>query len=277
MADGKERPIHENHRARMQERVAHNGMESLAEHEVLEYMLYLAIPRQDTNPLAHRLIDHFGSFCRVMEATPQELMQVKGVGPRSAQLISDIMEFGRYYAVKKRKKQATLDTTANAIEYIKPLFLGLQNEVLYIILMDDSCHPLYDLKAAEGVPNHVSIDTRKLLRDVLRSNASTAILSHRAGPAQCHRPADHAENYAAAGPGGHLYFGPHHRGRGERLLYGRPRPFAGHQRPPRHFKRRQYGFLSCRFALPPYAAAGYIFGRRVHKIPTKRLYITFQL
>lgn len=185
MADGKERPIHENHRARMQERVAHNGMESLAEHEVLEYMLYLAIPRQDTNPLAHRLIDYFGSFCRVMEATPQELMQVKGVGPRSAQLISDIMEFGRYYAVKKRKKQATLDTTANAIEYIKPLFLGLQNEVLYIILMDDSCHPLYDLKAAEGVPNHVSIDTRKLLRDVLRSNASTAILAHNhpTGPA----------------------------------------------------------------------------------------------
>lgn len=191
------------------------------------------------------------------------------------------MEFGRYYAVKKRKKQATLDTTANAIEYIKPLFLGLQNEVLYIILMDDSCHPLYDLKAAEGVPNHVSIDTRKLLRDVLRSNVSTAILAHNhptgPGPAQCHRPADHAENYAAAGPSGHLYFGHHHRGRGERLLDGRPRPFAGHQRPPRHFKRRQYGFLSCRFALPPYAAAGYIFGRRVHKIPTKRLYITFQL
>ena len=43
MADGKERPIHENHRARMQERVAHNGMESLAEHEVLEYMLYLSL------------------------------------------------------------------------------------------------------------------------------------------------------------------------------------------------------------------------------------------
>ena len=51
--------------------------------------------------------------------------------------------------------------------------------------MDDSCHPLYDLKAAEGVPNHVSIDTRKLLRDVLRSNASTAILAHNhpTGPA----------------------------------------------------------------------------------------------
>ena len=113
MADGKERPIHENHRARMQERVAHNGMESLAEHEVLEYMLYLAIPRQDTNPLAHRLIDHFGSFCRVMEATPQELMQVKGVGPRSAQLISDIMEFGRYQS-STAEETYTIIYNANA-------------------------------------------------------------------------------------------------------------------------------------------------------------------
>lgn len=185
MADNQEHSLHENHRARMQERVARYGMESLAEHEVLEYLLYLSIPRQDTNPLAHRLIDHFGSFCRVMEATPQELMQVKGIGPRSAQLISDIMEFGRYYAVKKRKKLAMLDTTANAVEYVKPLFLGLQNEVLYVILMDNASHPLFDLKAAEGVPNHVSIDTRKLLRDVLRSNATSAILAHNhpTGPA----------------------------------------------------------------------------------------------
>lgn len=103
MADGKERPIHENHRARMQERVAHNGMESLAEHEVLEYMLYLAIPRQDTNPLAHRLIDHFGSFCRVMEATPQELMQVKGVGPRSGP--ADLRHYGVWPLLCREKAQ----------------------------------------------------------------------------------------------------------------------------------------------------------------------------
>lgn len=185
MADGKERPIHENHRARMQERVAHNGMESLAEHEVLEYMLYLAIPRQDTNPLAPPADRPFRQFLPRDGSHAARADAGEGRRPAQRQLISDIMEFGRYYAVKKRKKQATLDTTANAIEYIKPLFLGLQNEVLYIILMDDSCHPLYDLKAAEGVPNHVSIDTRKLLRDVLRSNASTAILAHNhpTGPA----------------------------------------------------------------------------------------------
>lgn len=74
--------IHEEHRARMQERVARDGLTSLAAHEVLEYLLYFSIPRRDTNPLAHRLIQHFGGFCQVLDASEEELMQVQGIGPR---------------------------------------------------------------------------------------------------------------------------------------------------------------------------------------------------
>ena len=95
--------MHENHRARMQARVERDGLESLAEHEALEYLLFLAIPRQDTNELAHRLIQHFGDFCKVMEAEPDELMQVEGIGPKSARLIATVMAFSRYYDLKKRK------------------------------------------------------------------------------------------------------------------------------------------------------------------------------
>lgn len=73
--------IHEEHRARMQERVARDGLTSLAAHEVLEYLLYFSIPRRDTNPLAHRLIQHFGGFCQVLDASAEELMQVQGIGP----------------------------------------------------------------------------------------------------------------------------------------------------------------------------------------------------
>ena len=69
--------LHENHRARMQARVERDGLESLAEHEALEYLLYLSIPRMDTNELAHRLIEHFGDFCKVMEAEPEELAQAQ--------------------------------------------------------------------------------------------------------------------------------------------------------------------------------------------------------
>ena len=75
--------IHEEHRARMQERVARDGLTSLAAHEVLEYLLYFSIPRRDTNPLAHRLIQHFGGFCQVLDASEEELMQVQGAFTRS--------------------------------------------------------------------------------------------------------------------------------------------------------------------------------------------------
>ena len=90
-----EENLHANHRARMQERVDRDGLDSLAEHEALEYLLFLSIPRADTNELAHRLINHFGDFCKVMEAEPDELMQVEGVGPKSARLIATVMAFGR--------------------------------------------------------------------------------------------------------------------------------------------------------------------------------------
>lgn len=178
MAEDKERALHEKHRARMKERVERDGLESLAEHEALEYLLFLAIPRQDTNILAHRLIQHFGDFCKVMEADSQELMQVKGIGPKSAQLISTVMAFGRYYGIKKRKRRTALDQTTSAAEYVKPLFLGQHNELLYLILLDDKCRPLRDMRIAEGVPNRVHIDTRKLLRDVARTDATCALLAH---------------------------------------------------------------------------------------------------
>ena len=178
MDQNKEHPLHENHRARMQARVDRDGLESLAEHEALEYLLYLAIPRKDTNALAHRLIQHFGNFCKVMEADPEELMRVEGIGAKSARVISTVMSFSRYYELKKRKQRVALDHAEAAVEYVKPLFLGLQNELLYLILLDDKCRPIRDLRVAEGVPNRVHIDTRKLLRDVARTDATCGILAH---------------------------------------------------------------------------------------------------
>lgn len=170
--------LHEEHRARMKARVERDGLESLAEHEALEYLLFMSIPRQDTNVLAHRLIEHFGDFCKVMEAEPEELEQVPGIGPKSAHLISTVMAFSRYYTLKKRVTRQALNTAEAAINYVKPLFRGLQNEQLYLILLDDACRPMQDLRIAEGVPNRVTVDTRKLLRAVARTNSTCGILAH---------------------------------------------------------------------------------------------------
>ena len=111
--------LHAKHRARMQERVERDGLDSLAEHEALEYLLFLSIPRADTNALAHRLIQHFGDFCKVLEAEPEELMQVEGVGPKSARLISTVMACSRYYELKKRKTRLSLNSAETAIAYAR--------------------------------------------------------------------------------------------------------------------------------------------------------------
>ena len=86
------------------------------------------------------------------------------------------MAYSRYYTLKKRVTRQSLRKAESAIEYVKPLFRGIQNEQLYLILLDDACRPMQDLRIAEGVPNRVTVDTRKLLRAVARTNSTCGIL-----------------------------------------------------------------------------------------------------
>ena len=71
--------LHDGHRQRKRERFLKQGADGLADHEVLELLLYYAIPRRDTNELAHRLIQHFGTLDAVFQAPPEALMQVSGI------------------------------------------------------------------------------------------------------------------------------------------------------------------------------------------------------
>ena len=76
--------LHEGHRARLRERVAEHGFDRLKPYEVIEFLLYYALPRRDVNAAAHRLIDRFGSVYAVLTAKAEELTQVEGVGEKTA-------------------------------------------------------------------------------------------------------------------------------------------------------------------------------------------------
>lgn len=180
--DGKktkqEKPLHADHRARMQERVRQNGLESLAEHEVLEYLLFFAIPRRDTNALAHRLIRRFGSYGNVLEASEEELQTVEGVGPGTARLLHNLLGFARVYNLSRRGKRPSLRTAEARIQYISPLFFGQSHEALYLILMDDKYIPLRDIRVAEGVPNKVQFDVSRAARAAVVTGGTCAVMAH---------------------------------------------------------------------------------------------------
>lgn len=81
-------PVHEGHRSRKKEQFRAHGLDAFADHEVLELLLYYAVPRQDTNPIAHRLMEKFGSLDAVFAADRAALEEVEGIGENASTLIS---------------------------------------------------------------------------------------------------------------------------------------------------------------------------------------------
>lgn len=97
--------IHDGHRQRLKQRFLEEGLESFTDIQVLELLLFFSVPRQDTNPIAHALLDHFGSLYQVLEAPVEELRKVKGVGEQSALLLSLMNDVARYYQVDRTMRE----------------------------------------------------------------------------------------------------------------------------------------------------------------------------
>lgn len=176
-----EQPIHADHRKRMLKKFQENGLGAFSDHEVLEMLLYFAIPRIDTNEIAHGLKNHFGSLHAVLEASASELMQVKGIGERSAILIQFTFAlFRRYQLDVARDQQQTLRLTSydSIGEYFIPCFAGATTERLIAAYLDNKGRVLRCETLGEGAPGQVRLDTRRLLANALTCSAAGVALAH---------------------------------------------------------------------------------------------------
>ncbi|MCD8356623.1 MAG: DNA repair protein RadC [Clostridia bacterium] len=169
--------IHKNHRERMRTRFAEYGLDNFADHEILELLLFYAIPRGDVNPLAHRLIEEFGSLASVLEASSQDLQKVKGMGPNAANFLHMLPQVFRRYQTSKVKGKV-YNTTDKIAEYLKGYYIGRAREQLTIVLLDNSCKIIRVCDIGEGSASSVKIDMRKLLECVLQYNAAEVVLAH---------------------------------------------------------------------------------------------------
>lgn len=170
--------IHTDHRERLHRRFLENGFRGLAGHEALEYMLTFSIPRKDVNPLAHRLIDHFGDFCRVLEASEAELQEVEGVGPATARLLAMVMEASRYYQHTRSAAPRTFEKMEQIAEFVVPLFHGARVEQVYGLYFDDRNSLIKWERLAEGGSNESAVSPRALAQRAVRLGATQVVLAH---------------------------------------------------------------------------------------------------
>lgn len=174
----KKKPVHSDHRSRMRARVEAYGLESLAEHEALEYVLFFCIPRQDTNPIAHALLDRFGSFADVLEASEKELLTVPGVGPVTARFLHTLTQIDRYYLTSRSRIRRRLAGTEDVANYLMPLFRGAKQEKLLMLALDDRRRLLRTVWLEEGTASGVDLSVRRIASEAVSAGASCVILAH---------------------------------------------------------------------------------------------------
>lgn len=170
--------VHQGHRKRIKERYLKSGLDDFAPHEVLELILFHAIPQGDVNPVAHRLLDQFGSLSAVLEADYEDLITVDGVGHSVAVLLTMLPEVFRHYQLDKVKPEETYETMEKIVRFIRPRFTGVTVEQVYVMLFDNGMHMLGCHLVAEGTVNTVKPLNRKILNMVMRKNASCVVLAH---------------------------------------------------------------------------------------------------
>ncbi len=170
--------LHEGHRKRMKERFLQSGLEAFETHNILELLLFYGIPRKDTNEIAHRLEKAFGSFSNVLDAPFEELIKIEGMGESAAILLKLIPAVCREYMDDKYSIGTIINSTERAGEFLIPKFIGRNNEIVYIICLDNKCKVINSMIAFEGSVNAASVSVRNLVEIALRSNATSVIIAH---------------------------------------------------------------------------------------------------
>ena len=170
--------IHKGHRQRLKDRFLREGLDNFEELYVLELLLYYCIPRVDTNPIAHALLDHFGSLTAVFEATPEERKRVPGIGDNAATFLTLIPQAGSFYQIKRAQPGEILHTISQCGNYLVPYFYGRENETVFLLCLDAKCKVLACKLVGEGSVNSANIPIRRVVEIALNTNATTVVLAH---------------------------------------------------------------------------------------------------
>ena len=171
--------IHAGHREKLRDRVINEkGFEHFEDHQILELLLFYANARQDTNPLAHELLDRFGSLKGVLEARPEQLMTVDGIGKQQAVLLSMVVPLTRVWHRCAMETPTRIGNSREAENYCLSILAGERTERFYVISLNAKCNVLGRRKISEGSLSEVSAYPRMVMETALNYNAHSVLLCH---------------------------------------------------------------------------------------------------
>ena len=171
--------LHENHRQRVKNRfIITKDLDVFADHEVLEMLLFYAIPRQNVNEMAHKILNEFGNLHKVFEANPKEIQSRCGVTENVAVLFSMMSPLFRRYQRDKLRKRVQFNNTEAIAKYIKTAYIGRKNETFMLMCLDKSRSLLSMDVMEEGTLDVVEIYPRKIIRHAVDHGASYLVLAH---------------------------------------------------------------------------------------------------
>lgn len=173
-----EKNPHAGHRKRMRDRVEQQGFANLEPHEALELVLYFTNPRKNTNKLAHELIDRFGDFAGVLEASEADLMTVDGVGPSTARMLHLLPEISRYYTKCRTQERKSLKTTEQLTVYLAQQFEGAVQERALLLALDSRSRVKATLWLRDGTSDRVSFAIKDVVAAALKGGTDSVVLCH---------------------------------------------------------------------------------------------------
>lgn len=169
---------HDGHRERLKKRFLEYGLENFNDINALEMLLFYAIPRQDTNEIAHRLLERFGSFAAVLDAPADQLQEVKGVGENTAVLLKLIPQIDRRYQISKNTGRVRICSSADAGKFLVPRYRYAREEIVYLLSLDNRNQLIACDEIGRGTLGEASISVRGIAECALKRKAAAVILAH---------------------------------------------------------------------------------------------------
>lgn len=174
-----DKKIHEGHRQRLKNRfIRLGGLEGFEDHQVLELLLFYAIPRRDTNEIAHKLINEFGSLGRVFAASPEDIEESCHVSTNTAVLISLVSHIARKYLAEINNTGEPVTSKSIAFNIIEPYFAGAKRESLYLMCLDAGFRLIRVECVSKGNAANAPIELPRIVELALKNSSVFAIIVH---------------------------------------------------------------------------------------------------